>query len=70
MPGNERYVAEEQDYALHAAYSCLMPGGALAIADETRRAAFECLHRIVLNRKVRLLSVRLGGLEPSGRSAR
>jgi DNA polymerase-4 len=35
-----------------------------------RRAAFECLDRIVLDRKVRLLSVRLGGLEPSGRTAR
>ena len=26
---------EEQDYALHAAYSCLVTGGALVIADET-----------------------------------
>lgn len=26
---------EEQDYALRAAHSCLMPGGALVIADET-----------------------------------
>jgi demethylmenaquinone methyltransferase/2-methoxy-6-polyprenyl-1,4-benzoquinol methylase len=26
---------EEQDYALHAANSCLLPGGALVIADET-----------------------------------
>lgn len=26
---------EEQDYVLHAAYVCLMPGGVLVIADET-----------------------------------
>lgn len=26
---------DEQDYALRAAYSCLVPGGALVIADET-----------------------------------
>lgn len=26
---------EEQDYALHAAYACLVPGGILVIADET-----------------------------------
>ncbi len=35
-----------------------------------RRAAFECLDRIVLNRKVRLLGMRLGGRDPSGRTAR
>jgi hypothetical protein len=45
--------------------------GAWAIDKKTlRRAAFECLDRIVLNRKVRLLGMRLGGRDPSGRTAR
>ena len=41
-----------------------------AIDKKVRRAAFECLDRIVLNRKVRLLGMRLGGRDPSGRTAR
>ncbi len=40
------------------------PGDAVRVYDQTR-AAFECMKRIEFRKKVRLIDIRLSGLEKS-----